>query len=245
MTSRSGNWVQQPQGYRSFIPAKLPPSPPVKIEGELARLLSEADQALGRLDGIATILPNPDLFVAMYVRHEAVLSSQIEGTQSTLDDVLVFEAEGSGAGLPRDIDEVVNYIAAMNFGLGRLPTLPLSLRLLRDIHAQLMRGVRGQEKQPGEFRKSQNWLGAGGSPIAHAEFVPPPPQELARVLGELEEFLHDRPCHRSFMLRCATPNSRPFTPFSTAMAAWDGYLSRCSCASVASLASPCCTCRSI
>ncbi len=128
----------------------------------------------------------------MYVRHEAVLSSQIEGTQSTLDDVLVFEAEGSGAGLPKDIDEVVNYIAAMNFGLERLQTLPLSLRLLREIHAELMKGVRGQEKQPGEFRKNQNWLGAGGSPISHAEFGPPPPQELGRVLGELEEFLHDQ-----------------------------------------------------
>ena len=188
---RAGTWVQQVEGYRAFIPRPLPPAPAVVLDGELARLLSDADRALGRLDGVATILPNPDLFVAMYVRHEAVLSSQIEGTQSTLDDVLAFEAEDAD-GVPKDVDEVVNYVAAMSHGLSRLPELPLSLRLMREIHEALMRGVRGQEKHPGEFRTSQNWIGPAGCTLSTAEFVPPPPHAMHEALHNLETFLHDR-----------------------------------------------------
>jgi Fic family protein len=122
---RAGRYVQQIAGYRAFIPANVPPDPPIRFDAEMTKLLSDADRALGRLDGVASVLPNPDLFVAMYVRHEAVLSSQIEGTQSTLEDVLEFEVEGSKTDEIKDVDEVVNYVAAMKHGLGRLPTLPL------------------------------------------------------------------------------------------------------------------------
>lgn len=190
---RAGNYVQQPTGYKAFIPATLPPKPDIRMAGELTRLLSDADRALGRLDGVASILPNPDLFVAMYVRHEAVLSSQIEGTQSTLEDLLEYEAERRVApSAPRDIEEVVNYVGAMNHGLARLPDLPLSLRLLREIHERLMRGVRGGERSPGEFRTSQNWVGPPGSTLQTAQFVPPPPHEMKAALHNLEQFLHDR-----------------------------------------------------
>lgn len=189
---RAGKWIRQPTNYRAFIPEPLPPRPPIRLSDELTVLLSEADRALGRLDGISVTLPNPELFVAMYVRHEAVLSSQIEGTQSTLEDVLAFESEGEASAAPKDVAEVVNYIAAMNYGLSRLSALPLSLRLIREIHEVLMRGVRGSEKSPGEFRTSQNWIGPKGCQLNNAEFVPPPPDEMNIAMGDLEKFLHDR-----------------------------------------------------
>src|SRR5207247_11275688 len=137
---RAGKYVKQLDGNRAFIPAPLPPEPPLTMDVELTRLLSEADHALGRLDGVTSVLPNPDLFVYMYVRHEAVLSSQIEGTQSTLQDVLQFEIDAKGEEHPKDVEEVVNYVRAMNYGLKRLDELPLSLRLVREIHAKLMQG---------------------------------------------------------------------------------------------------------
>jgi Fic family protein len=189
---RTGHYIAQPTGYQAFIPAPLPPEPPIQMDAELTRLLSNADRALGRLDGVASILPNPDLFVAMYVRHEAVLSSQIEGTQSTLEDVLVYEADTRGEVRTKDVTEVVNYVGAMNEGLQRLPTLPLSLRLLREIHARLLADVRGGERQPGEFRTSQNWIGSSGCTLNQADFVPPPPHEMQTALDNLEKFLHDR-----------------------------------------------------
>jgi Fic family protein len=161
------------------------------MDAELTRLLSEADHALGRLDGIASILPNPDLFVSMYVRHEAVLSSQIEGTQSTLEDVLQFEIDAKGQENPKDVEEVVNYIRAMNYGLKRLDQLPLSLRLIREIHEKLMHGVRGSNRTPGEFRRSQNWIGPKDSTLATATFIPPPVHEMQDALSNLEKFLHD------------------------------------------------------
>jgi Fic family protein len=159
---RSGKYIKQPSGYKAFLPAALPPSPPVSMDAELTRLLSDADRSLGRLDGIGSVLPNPDLFVAMYVRQEAVLSSQIEGTQSTLEDVLQFEVDAKGADLPKDIEEVVNYVRAMNYGLKRLDELPLSLRLIREIHSELLKGARGAHRTPGEFRRTQNWIGPAG-----------------------------------------------------------------------------------
>lgn len=177
-------------GYRAFIPAPLPPEPPLNLTGELHRLLSSADRALGRLDGSVLTLPNPDLFVFMYVRKEAVLSSQIEGTQSSLQDLLAAEAELFDQDLPRDVDEVVNYVRAMNHGLARLRELPVSVRLIREIHAELLRGVRGGRLQPGELRTSQNWLGPGGSTLATATFVPPPQHVVPEALGGLEKFLH-------------------------------------------------------
>ncbi len=192
MEHRAGTTVLQPTGYRAFIPAPLPPAPNVHMDGELLALLSRADLALGRLDGVCTVLPNPDLFVAMFVRHESVLSSQIEGTQSTLEDVLEFEVMEDGHRQPRDVEEVVNYVRAMNYGLELLPELPLSLRLLREIHGELMRGVRGGEKTPGEFRKTQNWIGGAGATLRNASFVPPPPFEMMQALDNLEKFLHER-----------------------------------------------------
>jgi Fic family protein len=189
--TRAGRFVRQPQGYRAFVPAPLPPDPPLHVDAEMLSLLSRADQWIGRLDGAAQTLPNPELFVAMYVRREAVLSSQIEGTQSTLDDVLNYEIGGSQPDLPPDVEEVVNYVNAMNYGLARLPGLPLSLRLIREIHGKLMDGVRGAEKSPGDFRISQNWIGAGELSIERARFVPPPPGELMSALGDFEGFLHD------------------------------------------------------
>src|SRR6059036_425433 len=133
---RAGQYVTQTSGYRAFIPAPLPPNPTVRIDGELQRWLSEADRALGRLDGSIYTLPNPDLFVYMYVRKEAVLSSQIEGTQSSLQDLLAAEAEVLEREIPRDVGEVVNYVRAMNHGLARLDELPVSTRLIREIHAE-------------------------------------------------------------------------------------------------------------
>ncbi len=189
--SRAGQFVKQVEGYRAFLPAPLPPVPSLIYDADLIRLLSEADQRLARLDGVTSTLPNPDLFVAMYVRQEAVLSSQIEGTQSTLEDVLQFEIDPQGDELPRDVGEVVNYVAAMNYGLKRLPTLPLSLRLIREIHGVLLEGTRGGEKTPGEFRKSQNWIGPAGCNLATASFVPPPVAVMSDALANLEKFFHD------------------------------------------------------
>ena len=188
---RAGTYVNQATGYRAFIPAPLPPDPPVVIDAELGRLTSEADRALGRLDGVATVLPNPDLFVSMYVRQEAVLSSQIEGTQSTLEDVLQFEVDSKGREFPKDIQEVVNYVRAMNYGPERLKTLPLSLRLIREIHGKLLEGVRGSHRTPGEFRTSQNWIGPPGCTLSAATFVPPPVHEMHEALDNTEKFLHD------------------------------------------------------
>ncbi len=190
--ARAGRYVTQPAGYRAFIPAPLPPTPLVQLVGDLQRSLSEADRALGRLDGSVLTLPNPDLFVFMYVRKEAVLSSQIEGTQSSLQDLLAAEAHILGESLPRDVDEVVNYVRAMNHGLARLAELPVSVRLIREIHTELLRGVRGLTLTPGELRRSQNWIGPGGCTLAEATFVPPPPAEVPISLGALETFLHDR-----------------------------------------------------
>jgi Fic family protein len=190
LTGRAGRVIRQPEGYRAFIPAPLPPEPPLRFDSQLATVLAGAGTALGRLDGVAATLPNPELFVAMYVRREAVLSSQIEGTQSTLDDVLAFEIDSDRSKLPGDIEEVVNYVNAMNYGLSRLGSLPLSLRLLREIHGKLLTGGRGSEKSPGEFRHSQNWIG-GGPRLADATFIPPPPHEMRTALGDLERFLHD------------------------------------------------------
>lgn len=187
---RAGRYVRQPAGYSAFLPNALPPEPPVRVEGRLQRLLSEADLALGRLDGSIQILPNPDLFVFMYVRKEAVLSSQIEGTQSSLQDLLAAEAQILDPDQPRDVAEVLNYVAAMNFGIDRLAELPVSVRLIREIHERLMQGVRGQFLTPGELRTSQNWIGPGGCTLNEATFVPPPPHEVANALGALETFLH-------------------------------------------------------
>lgn len=190
MRHRAGRRIAEPTGYRAFHPAPLPPQPSVRLEGELQTLLSLADRALGRLDGSIQTLPNPDLFVFMYVRKEAVLSSQIEGTQSSLQDLLAAEAHILAPDRPRDVDEVVNYVAAMNYGLQRLQELPVSVRLIREIHERLLQGVRGMRLTPGELRTSQNWIGPAGCTLNEATYVPPPPHEVPIALGALETFLH-------------------------------------------------------
>ena len=193
-STRAGRFVKQRTGYTAFIPASLPPDPPVALDGPLHALLSRADQAVGRLDGVIQTVPNPDFFVYMYVRREAVLSSQIEGTQSTLEDLLAVELEPRPAwrDLPQDVEEVVRYVHAMNYGLARLSDLPLSLRLITEIHRELLTGVRGSHRLPGEFRRSQNWIGPENATLADATFVPPPVHEMKQALDNFEHFLHEQ-----------------------------------------------------
>jgi Fic family protein len=188
--NRAGKYVAQPTGYRAFFPRALPPEPPIEVRGKLQEQLSRADRALGRLDGTILVLPNPGLFVFMYIRKEAVLSSQIEGTQSSLQDVLAAEAKLLDPDRPGDVNEVINYISAMNHGLGRLETLPVSTRLIKEIHEKLMQGARGSHLTPGEFRRTQNWIGPGGCRLNEAVFIPPPPDELPELLSDLEKYLH-------------------------------------------------------
>lgn len=189
-TMREGVYRTQPTGYTAFIPAALPPEPPIKVAGELQSLLSQADLALGRLDGSIHILPDQDLFVFMYLRKEAVLSSQIEGTQSSLHDLLTAEAKVFNPDRPNDVAEVVNYVRAMNYGLKRLSDLPVSARLIREIHASLLKGVRGSHLTPGQFRTSQNWIGPPGCTLDEAVYVPPPPDQVVEDISELERFIH-------------------------------------------------------
>ncbi len=189
-SNRAGRFVPQGSGYRAFIPAALPPEPPVAIDPEMLLLLSQADLALGRLDGIIKVVPDPDFFVGMYVRREAVLSSQIEGTQSTLEDLLEVELEPERKQRFADVGDIVNYIRAMKYGLERVESLPLSLRLIREIHAELLRDGRGAHATPGDFRRTQNWIGAGGASISTASFVPPPVPEMQQALNDFERFLH-------------------------------------------------------
>ena len=190
-SKRAGHYVRQPTGYGAFVPNSLPFDPPMQMNEELISTLSKADQALGRLDASADILPNPDLFVHMYVRKEAVLSSQIEGTQASLTDLLEYEASMARRRLQGDVVEVANYVRAMNYGIERLGELPLSNRLLREIHAELLKGVRGSNKLPGEFRSSQVWIGPSEkSGPSTAVFVPPPAHEVERAIGDLESYIH-------------------------------------------------------
>lgn len=186
---RAGHYQPQPGGHAAFLPAQLPPDPPLRIDMDMLGALSRADRALGRLDGATETLPNPDLFVFMYVRKEAVLSSQIEGTQASLLDVLEVEARLKTDN-PFDVEEVINYIGALNHGLARLATLPVSLRLIREVHERLLAGVRGSQRNPGEFRRVQNHIGPPGCSLEQARFVPPPPNRLNECLADLERFIH-------------------------------------------------------
>jgi len=190
--SRLGTYVSTTTAggtVRAFLPPPLPPEPGVDLTG-LFQQLDRANQALGRLDGLTTLLPDTRLFLYLYVRKEALLSSQIEGTKSSFSDLLLFENEAA-PGVPiDDVEEVSNYVAAMQHGLRRIKAgFPLSLRLIREIHAILLRGGRGANKTPGEFRRSQNWI--GGSRPGNAAFVPPPPERMMECLDRFEHFLHD------------------------------------------------------
>ncbi|TAN78457.1 MAG: Fic family protein [Magnetospirillum sp.] len=189
------------ESYRAFVPPPLPPIPPIEL-GPLYPLLDRATQSLGRLDGLTTLLPDTSLFLYLYVRKEALLSSQIEGTQSSLSDLLLYEND-EAPGVPlNDVEEVSNYVAAMNHGLARLREgFPLSLRLIKEIHTILLRGGRGAAKEPGEFRRSQNWI--GGTRPGNAAFVPPPPERLMECLGALELFLHDTKAPLPILVKAA------------------------------------------
>lgn len=189
---KTGKWIKQSLGeipYEAFVPNLLPPDPPLKIDDATLNQLSTADRFFGRLDGMCELLPDVDFFIFMYIRKEAASSAQIEGTTATLGDLLKVEAEIEDPTIPSDVHEIVNYIEAMNYGINRLKDLPLCLRLIKEIHAILLKNVRGRDKMPGEFRKSQNWIGA--SNIKNATYVPPPPNEFMPLLDNFEKFLHD------------------------------------------------------
>ncbi len=188
---RSGRYIKQIEGYKAFIPESLPPqNPELEINDELQACLSKADRSLGRLDGAIQTLPGTDLFVYMYVRKEAVLSSQIEGTQSSLSQLLKREAEILDPDTPKDVSEIVNYVGAMNLGLSLLDELPVSIRLIKEVHQRLLENVRGHEQNPGQLRASQNWIGSAGGQIRDAIFIPPSPASMIDALSDWEKFLH-------------------------------------------------------
>jgi Fic family protein len=186
---------------RAFMPNPLPPDPPLAFDDELQDLLARANLALGRLDGSTAALPDPAVFLYSYIRKEAVLSSQIEGTQSSLSDLLLFENEAAPGVPTDDVQEVSNYVAAMNHGLTRLKELPVSLRLLKEIHGVLLAKGRGSEKEPGEFRRSQNWI--GGNRPGNAAFVPPPAETVLECMGALEKYIHDKTTPTPLLIKAA------------------------------------------
>ena len=193
-STRAGKVIKTDRDYSAFIPHPLPPE--IKYSTELINLLAEANRHLGNLNGVGALLPNPNLLIVPYMRKEAVLSSKIEGTQTSLSDLFYFEAarreEQKAEAQKTDVLEVVNYVKAMDYGLKRLKELPICLRLMREIHGILMKDVRGQHLTPGEFRRSQNWIGPAGCTLNDAAFVPPPVHQMHETLGELEKFLHNR-----------------------------------------------------
>lgn len=184
-----GRRIRCAWGYRAYVPDPLPP--PIAWDARLAARLSEADRAVGQLAGEGRRLPNPHLLIRPFARREAVLSSRIEGTQATLGELLAAEAGAAVDRSPDDLREVGNYVVALEHGLARLSTLPMSLRLVRELHEKLLRGVRGDLAIPGEFRRTQNWIGQGGGTLANATYVPPPPDKVMECLGAWERFLHD------------------------------------------------------
>jgi len=208
--ARAGKWLKQQGGaepFSCFIPNPLPPAPPIRYDTELQDMEERANRALGRLEGISAFLPDPTLFLYSYIRKEAVLSSQIEGTQSSLSDLLLFENK-EAPGVPLlDVQEVSNYVSAMQHGLSRLKEgFLLSLRLIKEIHALLLKGTRGSEKEPGEFRRSQNWI--GGSRPGNALYVPPPPHEVMPAMGALEKFLHNEPAYTPTLIKAGLSHAQ-------------------------------------
>ena len=190
MNNRAGCFITNLSGemaYHSFRPNPLPPEPPIEMSNEMIAKLVDANRKLATLDGLSSRIPNMDLFVSMYVRKEALLSSQIEGTQCTLDDILnPFAEENTNL----NVSDVVNYIRAEEFAINRLQTLPLCNRLIKETHAVLMEGVRGQEKNPGEFRYSQNWIGGQGSTLRNARYIPPNPEDMINAMSDLEKYMN-------------------------------------------------------
>lgn len=190
MNNRAGCFITNLSGemaYQSFRPNPLPPEPPIEMSNEMIAKLVDANRKLATLDGLSSRIPNMDLFVSMYVRKEALLSSQIEGTQCTLDDILnPFAEENTNL----NVSDVVNYIRAEEFAINRLQILPLCNRLIKETHAVLMEGVRGQEKNPGEFRYSQNWIGGQGSTLRNARYIPPNPEDMINAMSDLEKYMN-------------------------------------------------------
>ena len=190
MNNRAGCFITNLSGemaYQSFRPNPLPPEPPIEMSNEMIAKLVDANRKLATLDGLSSRIPNMDLFVSMYVRKEALLSSQIEGTQCTLDDILnPFAEENTNL----NVSDVVNHIRAEEFAIDRLQTLPLCNRLIKETHAVLMEGVRGQEKNPGEFRYSQNWIGGQGSTLRNARYIPPNPEDMINAMSDLEKYMN-------------------------------------------------------
>lgn len=190
MNNRAGCFItnlSREMAYQSFRPNPLPPEPPIEMSNEMIAKLVDANRKLATLDGLSSRIPNIDLFVSMYVRKEALLSSQIEGTQCTLDDILnPFAEENTNL----NVSDVVNYIRAEEFAINRLQTLPLCNRLIKETHAVLMEGVRGQEKNPGEFRYSQNWIGGQGSTLKNARYIPPNPEDMINAMSDLEKYMN-------------------------------------------------------
>lgn len=191
MKNRSGYFKTNLTGalqYKSFFPKRLPPDPPLALDEEMVQLLAKANHSIGVLEGISKLVPDVDLFVSMYVRKEALLTSQIEGTQATLDDILDPNIEEN---INQNVEEVVNYIKASRHAALRLSELPICNRLLQETHSILLDGVRGDEKNPGEFRRSQNWIGPAGSTLKNARFVPPNPEDMIEAMSDLEKFINE------------------------------------------------------
>lgn len=189
--NRAGKYIENMTGeamYKSFQPSALPPEPPLEINERLLKMLVEANRQLAQLDTASQLIPDIDLFVSMYVRKEALMSSQIEGTQCTLEDILDPQLDASANA---DVSEVINYVKAARFALKRLETLPICSRLLRETHAVLMEGVRGQEKNPGEFRRSQNWIGPAGSSLKNARYIPPNVEDMEIAMSDLEKYINE------------------------------------------------------
>lgn len=208
-SDRSGQFRRQPTGYWAFVPAQLLPYPELTWDDELHALLSKADRAVARLDGASSILPNADLFVSMYAMKEAVLSSQIEGTQATVSDVVAYKAEETLRPADKHIVEVLNYGEAMRLGLEGLAQRPISTELLRQMHKPLLEGGRGQEQRPGEIRQKQNWIDVDPNlkDLNRAKFVPPPPHEMNQALYDLQNFIND-PAPLPILVRCALAHAQ-------------------------------------
>lgn len=214
-SERSGRYVNV-GGVRCFDPKPLPPEPPIALSAELANALSSADRSLARLDGATSTLPNPDLFVYAFMRQEATLSSQIEGMQASLEDLFAYESAGEAASVAGDVTEIANYLDAINWGLGSLSTLPVSLRLVRGMHERLLRSGRGSARNPGQFREGQNFIGPPGSRLDDATFVPPAVPLMTPALERWEGFLHSR--ELPALIRCALIHAQ----FETIHPFWDG-----------------------
>ena len=190
MTGRSGQWKKNLSGdasYRSFVPAALPPEPPVTLDRDSLKLLIEANKRLALLDGLSSRVPDVNLFIAMYVRKEALMSSQIEGTQATLEDIL---DPLINQNVNQNVADVINYIEAIEYAVLRLREIPLCNRLIRETHAVLLKGARGQERAPGEFRRSQNWIGGSGSTLKTARYIPPAPEDMLEAMYGLERYIN-------------------------------------------------------